>query len=856
MVRISLIFICLTMASGSALGAVAWTIEPVDTTGFSGHYASLAMDTSGRIHLCYFDSLNRDLRYARKAGGIWNYAAIDTAGDVGRFCAIAIGPDNNPRVSYFDSTNRSLKFASFSSGLWTLETADPGPGVGQFTSICLNNTTPIISYYDQVRQDLKLATLSGAWSQLRIDTAGPVGRFASVANSGNNQTRIAYYSDTLKQLKYARQQGSNYNLELPDSIIGPGTYASLALNGEVPTIAYFDSAQGLIKRATKPSTWMVDTVDAGGSAGGHVSLALGPGGQPFVSYFDLVGGDLRLARHSGASWQLETVDSAGIVGLYTSCRVASDTTVYIAYFDQSRGWLKLASTADTIPPGPPQSLTANGFNPSPWTSQNHFSLNWINPYDRSGIVRSLYKLGSAPISNYDTTGSLSAIPPDSVTATAAAGQMLYLWLVDGSGNTNFLNRASVLLRYDPYPPFGSTASSPAYTVSPSFLVSWSSGSDSGGSGLAGHYTVKFRDGLGPWTTWLADTQATSAIFSGVDGHRYYFEASAWDSAENCEVFVSLPECSTTVNTSLPAVASMSLTPDTVLLPGFTVLTGRLTDNQRVMAAEFFIDVAGAAGSGLPATPVDSFGQATVDIRDTILTNALPIGNHWVYLHGLDDAGQWGLYDSASFYKPSPDTVRPSFAIQISPSLPTIGSLVAVSAVPSEPLHPDSAVVCTLRAADGSLRPLALSFDSIHYLASLPTIGLPAGQCQLIFYGYDRWSNRGSTALDFPLAASGEFLPEDLVYVWPNPARGAQVYFHYYVNANAQVTAEVFSLDGRRLARLTGRGQGGLAPHQTNSNALVWDITSAASDVYLLRLTATSEVGGESRTVVKRFAIVK
>lgn len=835
----------------------AWTIETVDSSGAAGHYASLAIDGNGRLHLCYYDSAGGDLRYALRAGGSWTYLAIDTAGDVGRYCALVVGADNNPRISYFDSTNRALKFAVFNGAQWSVETADPGPGVGQYTSVCLNSATPIVSYYDQTRGDLKLATKSGTWALVRIDSAGNVGRFSSVANSGLNQTKISYYSDTLRQLKYARQQGSNWVLELPDPAINTGHFSSLALSGSVPTIAYFDSAGGRIKRASKPSTsWVVDTADNSGNAGGHISLALDPSGQPAISYFDLANGDLRLARRLGTAWILEAVDTASTVGMYSSCRIGADSTVYIAYYDRTQSRLKLASTADTLPPGPPQNLTANGASPSPWRNNPKFGLNWTNPYDRSGIVRSLYKLGSAPASNFDSTGSLSGNPPDSALATASAGQMLYLWLVDGAGNTSYQNRTSVQLRYDPFPPSGSTAFSPDFSASASFVVSWTAGSDTGGSGLSGRYAVRVRDGAGPWTTWLADTQASSAVYPGLDGHRYFFEAAAWDSAGNCEPFLSAAECSTLVNTSIPAVASMSLSPDTVLLAGLTVLSARLTDNQKVMAAEFFIDAIGAAGSGRPATPVDSFGQASVDVRDTIFTSGLSVGTHWVYLHGRDDAGQWGPFDSASFYKPTPDTIPPSFVIQISPTSPSIGVTVGVSAVPSEPLHPDSAVACTLRTSDGSLLPLALSPESSGYAASLSTAGLPAGACRLTVLGYDRWSNRGRSSIDFSLSASGEFLPEDMVYVWPNPVRGDLANFHYYVNSNASVTAEVFTLDGRRVARLSGRGQGGQPPHRTDSNSIVWNASGVASDVYILRLTAISESGGEQRTVVKKFAVVR
>lgn len=656
MMRPAALFLGAFCLAAAAAGALPWGIEIVDSSGRAGLYASLAVDGAGGRHLCYYDSLNGDLLYASKTNGSWAYQAIDTTGDVGRFCAIVVGADNYPRVSYFDSTNRALKFAFKSGTQWTVETADPGPGVGRHTSLCLLGTTVLISYHDQDRRDLKLATRTTSWALARIDTAGDVGRHTSVANSGNNQTRISYYSDTQRQLVFARQQGINWVRENPDPAVDAGIHSSLVLSGDVPTIAYLDSAGGRVKLAVKPSGWVVDTAENSGSAGGHVSLALDPLGQPAISFFDRVNGDLRVSRRTGGTWVSEPVDTAGTVGLFTSCRVSADSAIHVAYHDQTRGWLKLARA--------------------------------------------------------------------------------------------FLDN------------------------------------------------------------------------------------------------------------SPPVVDSMALSPDTVRQEGFTVLTGRVTDNRGVAGAEYFLDSVGATGTGILPSPAGGYGPASVDVFDTIFTAALSPGLHVVYLRGLDSAGLWGAPDSAWFYLEGQDASPPSFSIQLSPSSPAVGSLLSISALPSEPLHADSAVVCSLRSSDGSFASAVLFRDSSDYGASLSTAGLAAGPCRLTVSGYDRWANRGSSFLDFELTASGEFLPEAMVYAWPNPARGDRVNFHYYVNANASVTAEVFALDGRRLARLAGRGAGGRPPHQSSSNAVVWDIRGVASDVYILRLTAVSDAGGESRTVVKKFAIVK
>lgn len=655
---LTLIWLAASLMAGTAHSR-DWSIETVDSSGHAGQFAAMAIDAMGGLHICYYDSLNRDLKYARRNGTMWSYGVIDSAGDVGRYCSIVMDSGNLLRVSYFDSTNRALKYGVFNGTTWAVEVADPGPGVGQYTSICLNGTTPIISYYDQARQDLKYATKPSAWAPVRVDSAGAVGRHTSVAFGGDNKPRISYYSDTLKQLRFARMLGSNWVLEVPDTAVNAGTYSSLVLNtGNTPFIAYLDSAGGRIKRAVKPvNSWIVDTVDNSGAVGGYCSIALDNIGNPVLSYYDLMHGDLIFADHSGAAWASETIDTAGTVGLYTSCRVARDSSVYIAYYDQTRGRLKLAH-------------------------------------------------GQAP----------DIIPP--------------------------------------------------------------------------------------------------------------------------------------------VVAAISVSPDTVWQTGFTVLTGRITDNRKVAGAEYFIDIIGAAGTGLAAWPVDSFGSAAVDVFDTVFTAALAAGPHRVFLHGIDDAGLWGAFDSTAFVKTGADAVGPAFAIQFAPNAPYVGAFLAIVVTPSEPLHPDSALACSLATADGAVRAVTLLADSIRYSGVLNTTGYAAGVCRLAVSGYDRWANRGTSSVIFQLAAAGAFLPDELVYVWPNPARGGRVYFHYYVNANADVTAEVFNLEGRRITRLSGRGEGGRPPHQSSSNAIAWDISGVASDVYLLRLCATSDASGERRSVTKKFAIVK
>lgn len=107
-----------------------------------------------------------------------------------------------------------------------------------------------------------------------------------------------------------------------------------------------------------------------------------------------------------------------------------------------------------------------------------------------------------------------------------------------------------------------------------------------------------------------------------------------------------------------------------------------------------------------------------------------------------------------------------------------------------------------------------------------------------------------------ITGGGEFLPAEMVYAWPNPARGDSVYFHFYVSTDADVTVDIFNIIGKRIVRLEGRGEGGRTPHQQSSNAIGWNISNIASDVYIFKLTAVSDASGEEVSVIKKFAVIR
>jgi immune inhibitor A len=206
-------------------------------------------------------------------------------------------------------------------------------------------------------------------------------------------------------------------------------------------------------------------------------------------------------------------------------------------------------TVDVTAPQAPTNLTANGSNPSDWTNNPTFLINWTNPSDANGIARALYKLGSAPSSNFDTTGSLPSPPPRSITIGSQGGVTMYVWLLDTAGNANHVSRAQVVLNYDSTRPTGCTASAPD-TSGRVFNVRIILGSDAGGSGLAGISDIWRRVDSGSWSLYYNDLPDTLFSFTGAHGHWYYFEALGIDNAGNIEIRTGTAESATYVDTTL------------------------------------------------------------------------------------------------------------------------------------------------------------------------------------------------------------------------------------------------------------------------------------------------------------------
>lgn len=80
---------------------------------------------------------------------------------------------------------------------------------------------------------------------------------------------------------------------------------------------------------------------------------------------------------------------------------------------------------------------------------------------------------------------------------------------------------------------------------------------------------------------------------------------------------------------------------------------------KVTSAEYFIDTNTPVGGGIMMSAVDgAFDESVEDVEamiDTSLLESLSEGKHTVYVHGKDNAGNWGNFGTADFFINSPTT---------------------------------------------------------------------------------------------------------------------------------------------------------------------------------------------------------
>lgn len=121
----------------------------------------------------------------------------------------------------------------------------------------------------------------------------------------------------------------------------------------------------------------------------------------------------------------------------------------------------------------------------------------------------------------------------------------------------------------------------------------------------------------------------------------------------------------------------------------------------------------------------------------------------------------------------------------------------------------------------------------------------------VAWGQERFNSRRTNVqvATYPLdPISEEFLPENRAYNWPNPVYDGITHIRYYLSEHADVSIDIYEMNGDRVSSFSGPGIGGV------DNEIAWDVSGLQSGVYLGRIEARGE--NKTNVVFIKIAVVK
>jgi hypothetical protein len=136
-----------------------WNYETVDPSPRTGTITSIAIDTSGKVHIIYRGG--DFLKYASNVSGVWVIEEVDdcNSDDV----SFALDANDKVHVCFNGIAGSTLKYATNASGSWVIETAD-SMGGWYNTSLALDSSDKVHISYSQYGLLMYATNASGAWT--------------------------------------------------------------------------------------------------------------------------------------------------------------------------------------------------------------------------------------------------------------------------------------------------------------------------------------------------------------------------------------------------------------------------------------------------------------------------------------------------------------------------------------------------------------------------------------------------------------------------------------------------------------------------------------------------------------------
>jgi hypothetical protein len=350
--------------------ATTWATEAVDSTKDVSGVPAIACDASGNISIAYQERSGLDLKFARKAAGVWTVdPVVDATGNAGVAASIVLDALGDPHIGYATTVApRQVRYAHKTASGWAIETVAADPSLlaneNESTPIVLRpDGSPALVYFTSDGQGNDRLYYSGrgaaGWSSELISDLGsaPYPTHHSLAIAPNGIAHVAY-SNGEGELTHAVRSSTGWHFDSFEEY-GAGWGCTIVIDQQgLPRIAHFlyDVAAGYpypghprytssaveIGNPAPGTSWPVGarrTITWDGSGAADVSLST-DGGQNYVTVATAVSGGgyavtvpntpsdfCKIRVERAVPWSIAATDSFFKISAYVSAGVFVVTPV-------------------------------------------------------------------------------------------------------------------------------------------------------------------------------------------------------------------------------------------------------------------------------------------------------------------------------------------------------------------------------------------------------------------------------------------------------------------------------------------------------------------------------------------------
>lgn len=290
-----------TNASGSFVKETADTAADATPS-----FCAIALDSTGKAHICTYKYDTQDLRYSTNASGAWASELVDTTGNVGQNCSIALDSGDRVHIAYQnDTTFRTMHAQGVAGGPWTLDVL----GNRGHTAIVIDANDKV--HIAHARQRVYYSSnVTGTWT---TQTLTPRGSYVDINVLDSGEVFIAHdANNTEGDVGFTTNASGSWETRWLDTAEDVAGHLAMAMDRYQGVHILYEgpSPQRLRYVVDRSRQWVRTKVEETvGVFERDSSVAVDHRGRTHVAYTKSTYTGLRLARQHGATWQYEDLDA-------------------------------------------------------------------------------------------------------------------------------------------------------------------------------------------------------------------------------------------------------------------------------------------------------------------------------------------------------------------------------------------------------------------------------------------------------------------------------------------------------------------------------------------------------------------